>query len=604
MTETSVSASTTQIAPGVTIEVRDELWLVTNVATTTDGQRVKVRGVSDYVRDHEATFYTALDKNMKVIDPTKVTVSIDDSPNFRRARLWLEATMRKTPVPLYQESMSVADRMLADPLDYQITAVKKALSSDNLRPRVLLADAVGLGKTLEIGMILAELIRRGRGERILVVTPRHIMEQFQQELWSRFAIPLVRLDSVGIQQVRQKLPASRNPFTYFPRVIVSMATLISPKYRAQLEKVRWDAVFIDEIHNATNVGTQNNDLARTLAPTTEALILASATPHNGDPESFKEILRLLDPTSVMPDGTIDRKAIARLVIRRHRHSPEVASVVGGMWAERAEPNNIPVTPSLEERAIAEELNSVWINPDIPCPGDNHLFGWTLTKAFLSSPAALDQSIHNRFASATVTPKEREALERLAELNDKVTANNSQKFSALVKELKAIGVGPRSTTRAVVFSERVASLTWLQENLQKEFKFKEGAVQILHGGLSDQEQMAVIDEFKREDTPIRILVTGDVASEGVNLHSQCHNLIHYDIPWSLIRIQQRNGRVDRYGQTTPPQITTLLLDDESLASEVHVLSRLMDREHEAHEQLGDAASLMGQQIGRASCRERG
>src|SRR5699024_9790629 len=110
-------------------------------------------------------------------------------------------------------------------LDYQITAVKKALSSDNVRPRVLLADAVGLGKTLEIGMILSELIRRGRGERILVVTPRHIMEQCQQALWSRFAIPLVRLDSVGIQQVRQKLPASRNPFTYFPRVIVSMDTL-------------------------------------------------------------------------------------------------------------------------------------------------------------------------------------------------------------------------------------------------------------------------------------------------------------------------------------------------------------------------------------------
>lgn len=381
MTETSVSASTTQIAPGVTIEVRDELWLVTHVATTTDGQRVKARGVSDYVRDHEATFFTALDKNMKVIDPTKVTVSIDDSSNFRRARLWLEATMRKTPVPLYQESMSVADRMLADPLDYQITAVKKALSSDNLRPRVLLADAVGLGKTLEIGMILAELIRRGRGERILVVTPRHVMQQFQQELWSRFAIPLVRLDSIGIQQVRQKLPASRNPFTYFPRVIVSMDTLKSPKYRAQLEKVRWDAVVIDEIHNATNVGTQNNDLARTLAPTTEALILASATPHNGDPESFKEILRLLDPTSVMPDGTIDAHAAERLIIRRHRNSPEVASFVGERWAPRKEPRNIPVEASKEEDAVATELHNVWIQPGAANPVRDRLFPWVLVKAF-------------------------------------------------------------------------------------------------------------------------------------------------------------------------------------------------------------------------------
>src|SRR5699024_12334569 len=140
-------------------------------------------------------------------------------------------------------------------------------------------------------------------------------------------------------------------------------------------------------------------------------------------------------------------------ISRHRHSHEVAIVVCDMWAKSTKQKNMQDTPSLEERAIAEEHNSVWINTDIHCLGDNHLFGWTLTKAFLSSPAALDQSIHNRFASATVTQKEREALERLAELNDKVTANNYQKFAAFVKELKAIGVGPRSTTRALGFSER-------------------------------------------------------------------------------------------------------------------------------------------------------
>ena len=287
-------------APGLMVRVRDELWLITNVTQSVDGYLLKVRGLSDYVRDTTASFYTAID-DVEVFDPAKVEVVADDSPGYRTTRLWLETTLRQTPVPLYQEELSVAEEMLMDPLDYQLTAVKKALSDDNLRPRVLIADAVGLGKTLEIGMILAELIRRGRGDRILVVTPKHIMEQFQQEMWSRFAIPLVRLDSAGIQRVRRILPASRNPFTYFSRVIVSMDTLKSPKYRAQLEKVRWDAVVIDEIHNATNVGTQNNELARTLAPTTEALLLASATPHNGDPESFKEILRLLDPTAVMPD---------------------------------------------------------------------------------------------------------------------------------------------------------------------------------------------------------------------------------------------------------------------------------------------------------------
>ena len=578
------------------VKVRDELWLVTSVTQSTDGYLLKVRGLSDYVRDTTASFYTAID-DIEVFDPAKVEVVPDRSPGYRTTRLWLETTLRQTPVPLYQEQLSVADQMLMDPLDYQLTAVRKALSDDNLRPRVLIADAVGLGKTLEIGMILSELIRRGRGERILVVTPKHIMEQFQQELWSRFAIPLVRLDSTGIQRVRQMLPASRNPFTYFPRVIVSMDTLKSPKYRAQLEKVRWDAVVIDEIHNATNVGTQNNELARTLAPTTEALLLASATPHNGDPESFKEILRLLDPTAVLPNGEIDKDAVSRLLIRRHRHSDEVASVVGEQWAERKEPNNIPVEASAEENAVAGELEQTWIHPEVANanPAKDRLFPWTLVKAFLSSPAALDETIENRLKRVPQTDThQREALERLQALNAKVTRQNSNKYAALVNYLQDIGVGKGKKTRAVVFSERVATLHWLKENLTKDLKMPAGAVAVMHGGLSDEEQMRLVDEFKREDSKLRILVTGDVASEGVNLHTLCHNLIHYDIPWSLIRIQQRNGRVDRYGQTEPPQIAALLLDTKQggYVGELHVLAKLIKRENEAHALLGDVGSLIG------------
>ena len=118
--------------------------------------------------------------------------------------------------------------------------------------------------------------------------------------------------------------------------------------------------------------------------------------------------------------------------------------------------------------------------------------------------------------------------------------------------------------------------------------------ILHGGLTDVEQQAVVESFKQESSPIRALITGDLASEGVNLHSQCHELIHFDIPWSLIRIEQRNGRIDRYGQRKPPQITTLLLDPDAgkFSGDVRVLSRLLEREHEAHKALGDVASLMG------------
>lgn len=593
------ASPTTPLAPGVTVVVRDEEWLITAVeraagtSHTGESYLIHVRGTSPYVRDTTASFYTDLD-DVQVLDPANSTVVADASPHYRRSRLWLESTLRRTPVPIYDESLSVATEMLMDPLSYQLSAVTKALSNETLRPRLLIADAVGLGKTLEIGMILAELVRRGRGERILVVTPRHVLEQMQQELWCRFALPLVRLDSVGIQKVRQKLPPTRNPFTFFPRVIVSIDTLKSPKYRAQLEKVRWDAVVIDEVHNATNASTLNNELARMLAPTTEALLLASATPHNGRHESFAELLRLLDPTVVRPDGSIARADLDKLIIRRHRHSPEVAQEVGEAWAERAEPRNILVPASPQETALAREIRDTWTAPETTAPsGDNSLFPWTLAKAYLSSPAALQESVHNRIKHAS-GPAEHAALQRLAALAAEVTPQTSAKYQRLLAYLTEIGVSARSSTRAVIFSERVATLGWLRTNLEKDLKVKPGAVRVMHGGLPDQEQLDIIDEFKRESGAIRILVTGDVASEGVNLHAQCHHLIHFDIPWSLIRIQQRNGRVDRYGQRVAPVIATLLLDppDNAAPGDLHVLTRLMEREHEAHSQLNDVASLMG------------
>src|SRR3954451_21885964 len=122
---------------------------------------------------------------------------------------------------LTDDRLTVATQGLVDVLPYQLTAARQALDAEHLRPRILLADAVGLGKTIEIGMILSELVRRGRGERIVVVTPRHVLEQMQFELWTRFALPFVRLDSLGIQRVRRQLPANRNPFAYYQRAIIS-----------------------------------------------------------------------------------------------------------------------------------------------------------------------------------------------------------------------------------------------------------------------------------------------------------------------------------------------------------------------------------------------
>lgn len=603
------------VAPGAVVRVRDEDWLVTQVSSSSDGTLVTVQGLSELVRDTTAQFSAGIDR-IEPVDPRRTQVVADTSIRHRLSRLWLEATLRKTALPAASTQLAVVGDVLADPLEYQLSAVRQALRPDNLRPRILLADAVGLGKTLEIGMILAELVRRGRGDRILIVTPRHVLEQMQHEMWSRFALPFVRLDSQGIQRVRRRVPATRNPFSVYSRAIISIDTLKNDRYLAHLRKQHWDAVVIDESHNVTNKGTLNNRLAAVLARQTDALILASATPHNGDPKSFAELIRLLEPTAVHADGTLDEEAVKRLVIRRHRHSDEVRDVVGGRWQERLPPVNRLVAPSAAEDAVATELSRTWLHrPDgAASPGStaapssgrgrgDALFSWNLAKAFLSSPAALLQTIDERMRrrraravslEAAEPSEHAEALSRLRDLSQASNTAESGKYRALLDELARIGIGPRSPQRVVVFAERVATLTWLRERIEADLGMPSGAVRVMHGGLSDVEQQDIVEEFRQAHSPIRVLVTGDVASEGVNLHSQCHELIHYDIPWSLIRIEQRNGRIDRYGQETPPQITTLLLSpsDERFSGDVRVLTRLMEKEDEAHRALGDAASLMG------------
>lgn len=589
-------------APGSTVVVRDEEWLVTSVEAASDGWFVSVVGLSELVRDTEAVFSTALDE-IEVQDPTLAKLVADDSAGYRQSRLWLEATLRKTALPLTDPNLSVSTQGLLDPLSYQLTAVRQALDPDNLRPRILLADAVGLGKTLEIGMILAELVRRGRGDRILVVTPRHVLEQMQFEMWTRFALPFVRLDSLGIQRIRQQLPANRNPFAYYRRAIISIDTLKSDRYLAHLEKQRWDAVVIDESHNVTNAMTQNNKLARLLSKQADALILASATPHNGKLASFAELVSMLEPSAVTPEGELREDEVKRLIIRRHRHSPEVASVVGGDWAERLEPVHILIPATSAENALAAELERTWLYPGPggnPYSGSNaNLFPWTLAKAFLSSPIALRTSIterKRRLGPALTDTQQREsaALTTLDHLAEQAERGGTAKYGALLKHLREISVRATGDQRVVIFAERIATLKWLEASIKRDLGFTKDQVVVMHGGLSDVDQQDVVESFKQAASPIRVLVTGDVASEGVNLHLQCHQLVHFDIPWSLIRIEQRNGRIDRYGQKHRPQITTLLLepDSERFAGDVRVLRRLVEKEHEAHRSLGDSASLMG------------
>lgn len=594
-----------QYPPGAQIVVRDEEWLVRNVTRSAhDGDRIEAVGISEFVRDQEAVFFTELDR-VELMDPRRTTLIGDDSPNFRRSRLFLEAVLRKTPLPQSERGLALADSFLLDTLPYQQRPAQLALSGKNLRPRMLIADVVGLGKTLEIGLTLAELIRRGRGERILVVTPQHVLEQFQHELWTRFAIPLIRLDSMGIERIQREIPAGRNPFTYFKRVIVSIDTLKNTdQYKHHLERIAWDAVVIDESHNLVNRGSLRNQLAQLLAPRTDALILASATPHNGDARSFAELISLLDPAAIRDPERYAAKDIEHLFIRRTKVSPEVREQMKGQWADRGPSESVRCAATPAEEKIFEELAQVWLPSQGTSVSDVPLFPYTLLKSFLSSHAALKATVDARIKTLGkkddphATAAELSALGRLRELTAEMTASDSAKFTALVEQLKAIGVGPKSESRVVVFSERVQTLEWLRAAVPAALGFKgkalEEAARVMHGGLSDEQQMQCVEDFGLADTPVRILFTGDVASEGVNLHRQCHQLIHYDVPWSLIRIEQRNGRIDRYGQAHQPQFRALILTSEveGAKDDRTVAERLLEREDEAHRSLGTAEAVSG------------
>jgi ERCC4-related helicase len=585
----------TPYAPGARIEVRDAEWMVRTCAPTAhDGYKITALGVSEFVRDEEAVFFTGVEEP-KLLRPEETEPVADETPGFAKSRLFLEAVLRRTPLPQSERGLALTDRFLLDPLTYQQRPAELALQG--IRPRVLLADVVGLGKTLEIGLILAELIRRGRGERILVVTPQQVLEQFQHELWTRFAIPLVRLDTLGVERIQREIPAGRNPFTYFKRIIVSIDTLKNQgKYGHHLENMNWDVVVFDESHNLIGQSSLRNKLARLLAAKTDALLLASATPHNGDGKSFAELIRMLDPAAIADPDNYCAEQIKHLYLRRTKISPEVRDEIGTKWPERGPSVAIRLAATRAEEQIFDELTQVWLaGPERgggPVIGkDRRLFPYTLLKAFLSSHVALASTVGKRLKNAT-EPREREALQTLADLAGRVTDDDSAKLDGLITQLREIGVGPRRDQRVVVFSESVPTLEWLARVVPARLKLKADAVALMHGGLSDIRQQEIVEDFSLADSKVRILFTGDVASEGVNLHRECHHLIHYDLPWSLIRIEQRNGRIDRYGQEHQPQFKALILTSQidGAKDDTTVAEKLLQREQEAHNSLGTAEAV--------------
>jgi SNF2 family DNA or RNA helicase len=608
--------------PGCRILVRGEEWQISQaqkkkVSGGGDVFEITAIGLTGIVRGQEFCFISCIDE-IKLLNPADIEPVQDTSANAGCAKAYLEAHLRRL-LPR-NGALYLGQHGAVEAFPYQLEPAAKALHM--IRPRIIIGDAVGVGKTIECGILLTELIRRGKGKRILCVVPKATLEQFQNEMWGRFSIGLHRLDSIGLQKLRQNLPSSMNPFYHFDKVIISLDTLKIESYSRLLKECNWDVVVVDEAHNVTNrtdgmAGSLRHKVAKTLSSRTRSLVLMSATPHDGTSLGFSSLVRLVDPTSISHDEKYDAESVKSCFIRRTRS--QIKSQTGNQKPRKTYITEVPLTPS--ETSILQDLHDLKIEEEdnksrlknASHKGGKHreLFKTTLLKAYLSSPAALEETLTKKLKSVEPKSKEFAAYETILKKLQK-----SSETSSCLLALKKLLTSEKLTSesRVVVFTERLATLKSIVQfllkeklvkgtfdpTLQSQFEPTDSLVAVADGSLRERDLQAVVKAFQNVNSGVRILVASNVAAEGLNLHTTCHRLIHFDLPWSFITLEQRNGRIDRLGQKLTPEIHYLaavaagkeLKNAKAIKDDFWVVSKLKARQALAAKDLDEEALSMG------------
>ena len=600
------------LVAGARIRVRDAEWVVGHVErNSVSGALVHATGLSGIVRDKEAIFVEDIERRrgrgIEVVDPADVALVADGSSGYLDTILHIEAALRKSAPT--GDAIQVAGKAAIDDLDFQLDPVRLALKAP--RARILIGDDVGLGKTLEAGLLASELILRRRAKRILVVVTKAMLTQFQQEFWTRFSIPLVRIDSARIRQIRTRIPLNHNPFDQFDKAIISIDTLKNDRqYRTALETAWWDLIIMDEAHNVAERkgskgagGTsQRNQLAERLASRSDALVLLSATPHDGSRLSFASLMRMLDPTSIADPDNYGPDDIRGLFVRRFRTTPSVKDAIKSKVRNRVT-ERLPFPPSRAEEDAYEVLAGLSLVEDETARNKGQrLFKTLLEKSLFSSPAACAETLGKRLKTLQADTSSAAAADSaaLSELLDAVAcvdANGFAKYVRLLRLLKEIKWSARKKDdRIVIFSERIATLEWLGEHLRADLGLNADQVRTLHasGPDADRRTQDLVRDFGLEKSPVRILLASDMASEGLNLHYLSHKLIHFDLPWALLTFQQRNGRIDRYGQEQQPQVWYLVAQPEQpkIRGDLRVLEKLIEKDEAAGDNIGDPSAFLG------------
>lgn len=516
-------------------------------------------------------------------------------------------------------------RSRAIPTDFQLAPLLMALGQD--RVRLLIADDVGTGKTIEAGLVVSELQARGVAKRILVVVPAALRDQWKEALDHFFHIDSTVVAGHLLPALERRLLPGQSVWSSHDVVIASVDYL---KTRTEHVLSRpWDLVVIDEAHLCAKPHTLSAQdepdmarwqFARRAAEHARHLLLLTATPHNGYTDSYASLLSMLDPSLVEHRGdtvSVRRNAARSHVVQRRRADIEEWYRERGKRSpfpeRRSDEDIVDLTRASETRHLLDGLSG-YAEELYGASSSRPLNGWIaahLQKRALSSPEAIRRSLANRQAAvrrsmtassdkkatdeakaavadlhesgetldegrvdrldraASTLGAERELdyLDDLIDRAKKVTPAKDPKLKKLLELIPTRLAEHPDVRRVMVFTKFKDTLDYLVKEVGKAAKstaktrtLPDGTeVFAIHGDLTLAERRRMFAEFER--APVAVLVATDCISEGLNLQHACAELIHYELPWNPNRIEQRNGRVDRFHQREPfVGIRTLVLDD--------------------------------------------
>lgn len=548
---------------------------------------------------------------------------------------------------------------------YQLVPVLRAIQL--IRPRLLLADSVGLGKTIQAGLVLTELVARRLAHRILVVSPAGpLLEQWKLELSTRFGLRATILNRESIDDITRSHELGSNPFDHVALGLASLDFLKQEKVIEQLERSSFDVVVIDEVHHCADAvgtkereATQRRRLANVLASRCDALLLLTATPHDGYDRSFASLCELLDPSLVDSRGDLRGTQYRQHVIRRLKSHIKDSRTGEPLFKERIV-CPCPVIADTTKHAdfinlqrslldlIAPELKRAFRSRNF----DEVLSFISLLKRSVSTTRAcrntlvavsdrlrriLDDAIEDqntranrvkslrefqkkveRFGTVSTSEEEEQSLLETEDLAynlvriQRELGSNRRKLSRasdvvealsslIVLADKAVGADPKidellhqiSVIRdkepfasILVYTEYVASKDLVVEKLNCDPRYAGNILEM--SGLDDDNcRKSTTAKFCNKEA--QILVSTDAASEGLNLHKRCHHLIHLELPFNPNRLEQRNGRIDRYGQKEEPEVKYLFLHG---TFEERILMRLIAKYEKQRSRLTFVPNTLG------------